>query len=338
MDKMRILILGNYKENKGGISGVIYNHITKIRSEGRDVKIFNTKKTAINRILLIFPLLRELRKYNVIHIHGCSNLGFYPILIGIIASKCIYNRRTIVTYHGGGAKLFLQKWGWFVRPLLSKVDAVTVMSGFLQNIFTEHRIKTIILPNLLNVVVRNEGCLNFDKPRLISIRALKKIYNIDDIIKSFKLVHEKYPDAQLVIAGTGSKAEELSDLREKLNLSNISFLGFLNNKQIPEELLKSNIMISVPSFDNQPMSILEAFASGVPVISSNVGGVPFMIKDGVNGFMVDVNCPKQIAEKISWIMNNPGKTIQIADNAKKELKQYQWESIRGKLFDIYEGG
>lgn len=337
MDRMSILIVGNYIEDNGGISGIIYNHFIKVREEGHDVAIFNTKRSSFERLFLFLPLLIKSRNYNIIHVHGCSSFGFYPVVLGIIVGRCFYRKRTVVTYHGGGAEEFLQKHSKFVRTILLKANCVMVMSGFLQNVFKKYRIDTTILPNLIDVEIREDSFLCFDLPRLISIRALKRNYNIDDIINALSIINEKYPNSQLKIIGTGEKYELLLSLSEQLKVANVTFEGMLINEQIPDELLKSNIMISVPSFDNQPMSILEAFACGVPVISSRVGGIPFMIEDWETGFLVDVHKPEQIAEKVNWIMTNPEKTKKVIENAKSEVKRYQWSSIKKQLFDIYEG-
>ena len=334
-DRMKILIIGNYIKDNGGISGVIFNHYTKIKVDGHEVAIFNTKKNPFARIFLIFLLIFKIRKYNIIHAHGSSNFGFFPIVISIIASKVIFNKRTVVTYHGGGAKSFLQKRGKFIRAILSRADCVTVMSGFLQKIFDDFRIKTEILPNLISVVIREDSSLRFDIPKLVSIRALKSIYNIQDILKAYAIIKETHPTSQLKIVGNGYELDRLLKLSETLKLNDVTFLGSLPNEQVPDELVQSNIMITVPSYDNQPMSILESFACGIPVISTNVGGIPYMIEDGVSGFLVDVNQPLQIAEKVNWIISNSEQTNEIICNAKKELKKHQWEAIKKQLFDIY---
>lgn len=337
MSSMRILIIGNYIEGNGGISGVINNHYKKLNEDGNDAVIFNTKKNSIFRLLMIFILIFKVKQYDIIHSHGSSNMGFFPIVISIIAGKIINRKRTIITYHGGGAAEFLNKHHRFIKIILSKADVVTVMSGFLLKTFSKYNINTSILPNLIDIKIIENININFNVPKLVSIRALETIYNIDAVIKAFSIVEKKYPHSQLRIVGKGNELENLTTLATNLELKNISFLGSMTNEQIPDELSSSNIMISVPSFDNQPMSILEAFACGIPVISSNVGGIPYMIKDGINGLLVELNRPAQIAEKVDWIINHPEQTKEIIANAKYELKQYQWSSIKKQLFEIYQG-
>jgi len=333
---MKILIVANYRKGVGGISGVVFNHLKKIKEEGYIVSIFNTKRNPFIRIFLILSLLIKIRKFNIIHVHGCSGLGFFPIVLGIIASKFFYNKKTIVTYHGGGAENFLKKHSTFIRKILQKADHVTVMSGFLQNIFLKYGINTTILPNLLNIEICSNNISDFTIPKIISVRALEKMYNIDDIIKAFSLIKTKYPKAELKILGNGSEYTRLFTSCKEQHITNVKFLGHLHNKLIPAELMKANIMISVPSFDNQPMSILEAFAIGIPVISSNVGGIPYLIKDNVTGFLVEKNHPEQIYEKVQLIINNPDKTKIIIENAKKEVLSFQWNNVKEILLGLYQ--
>ena len=137
------------------------------------------------------------------------------------------------------------------------------------------------------------------------------------------------------IYGTGSEHNSLTELVAKYGILDVEFLGVIPNEEIPNELSKYNIMVSVPSFDNQPMSILEAFACGLIVISTNVGGIPYMIEDGRNGLLVDVNNPNQIADNIKWIMMNPELALQIIEEGRIEVAKYLWECIRPILFDLY---
>ncbi len=336
MDEIKLLIIGNYAEGKGGISGVISNHYQKLRQEGCQVDIFNTKRHNLIRLFLLLPLIVRLRKYNIIHIHGCSYMGFYPIVLGLIASKWIYHKTTVVTYHGGGAKDFLSKRQRFVRFFLKKADEVTVMSPFLQDIFTAFNIPTVILPNLVDIEVRRDNEVDFTIPKLISLRSLSSIYNIHDIISAYEIVLQNNPKTELTIAGSGEKQAVLKEQAESIQNANITFLGHISNLEIQTILSQANIMISVPSFDNQPMSILEAFACGTLVISSNAGGVPYMIQDGVNGLLVDAHRPEQVAKKIIWVMNHPEERRQIIENAKKAIKQYQWHNIKEQLLQIYK--
>lgn len=331
---MKILIVANYNKNEGGISGVVLNHFKKLIDEGYIVNIFNTKRNPLIRLCLIFPLIHIVKKYDIIHIHGCSGLGFYPIIVGILSSKIFASKKTIVTYHGGGAEAFLNKRKRIIKWFLDKADHITVMSVYLKDVFNKYKINTIILKNLIDIEIDNEIRMDFPSPKILSIRSLSKMYNVQDIIVAFKIIKKNYKNASLKIAGAGEQLNSLMKLGS--DCESIEFLGVLPNNKIPELIKSNNIFVSVPSFDNQPMSILEAFACGIIVISTNVGGVPYMIEDGRNGLLVDVNNPQQIAEKIDWIISHPELSIKIIEEGKKEVEKYLWKNIWPTLVGLYE--
>ncbi|MBP7507419.1 MAG: glycosyltransferase family 4 protein [Prolixibacteraceae bacterium] len=333
---MKILLVANYKGNVGGISGVVFNTWVHLNNDGFNAEIFNTKRSPAARLFLFLPLLKKVKKFDIIHIHGCSYLGFFPILVGIIASKCFYKRKVVVSYHGGGAELFLRRYNNIIINILQKADCVTVMSGFLQDIFKTYGLNTTILPNIFDVPENINIKVDFNTPRLVSVRSLSKLYNIIDIIKAFEMLIGTYNNAELKIIGSGKDIDYLKTFCNERNLNNVEFVGFVPNREIGLALKGSNVFISVPSVDNQPLSILEAFAFGIPVIATDVGGIPYMIEDSFNGLLVKVNCPDQICEKVKWIMENPDKAGALVDNAKKELTKYSWDSIKIKLLRIYK--
>jgi len=330
---MKILIVANYKKDEGGISGVVINHYNGLKNEGFPVRIFNTKKNSIIRIVLLLKLVFIVKKYDVIHIHCCSGLGFYPAVIGILGAKIFNSKKTVLTYHGGAAEQFLSQYPKFIKYFISKADEITVMSEFLHKTFFKFGINTVILKNVINKAIEYRK-VDFQSVKLVSIRSLSSNYNIHDICESFKLIKKEYPKATLQIVGGGELENRIRESYEEI--AGISFIGRVSNNEIMKILKNNNIFISVPTFDNQPMSILEAFASGLIVISTNVGGIPFMIEKQINGLLVDVNKPEEIKNKVVWIMENKQKANIIIENGYNEVKKYNWSNIGPKLLKLYQ--
>ena len=330
---MKILIVANYIKNFGGISIVVNNYANKLSKEGFNVEIFNTKRNAIIRLVLILSLLVKVRKFDVIHIHGCSGLGFYPIIIGIISSKLIYSKKTIITFHGGGIESFISKRKNFIVRFFKKADYITVMSSFLHQAFSKILINTVILRNIIDIEIIKESHNNYSQIKLLSIRNISTNYNIPDIIEAYKIIKDTYQNALLKIIGNGELCQTIK--KRCIEFPNIEFIGALPNNMIPEMIRDSNIFITVPNQDNQPISILEAWANGTIVISTNVGGVPDMITHKKNGLLVDVNSPQQIANQIFWIVENPEFAKSIIEEGKLEVTKYLWEKTGPLLIDLY---
>ena len=116
----------------------------------------------------------------------------------------------------------------------------------------------------------------------------------------------------------------------------IQFIGQVDNKEMGRYLAESEIMLSAPHIDNMPVSLMEAMNAGTLVISSRVGGVPFMITEGENGLLFEDDNAEEMASKILQAIKNPKETESMIANAKKDVAKYEWENIRQKLLPLYE--
>ena len=340
----KILFISNYRKGVGGISAQIDLLCEKLRNEGADVSIFSTKGNPIKRIGLFFKLLFVARKYDVLHIHGCSERGMLPVVYGVIAGK-IWRKRIIVTYHGGDADKYFAKRGDFARRWLTRADKVIVLSGFLKKVFDEYQIPCVVIPNI--VTLREDIYLPKKSiaPKFISVRHLTELYRIDLIIKAFEQVQKHYPEATLDILGQGDCREKLEqsvkskEERGKLKEGSVRFIGQVPNEKIYDYLRANYIMLSAPRIDNMPVSLLEAMNAGVLVISSNVGGVPYMISHKKNGLLFDAELEnegvRELAKQMEWALEHQEESVKMIEAAKEDVKKYSWEQIKEKLLPLY---
>lgn len=333
MNKKRILLITNYKPGTG-ISVQVKLLQDKLRSEDFIADIFTTKGSLLFRILVLFKLLYKTRYYDIFHIHGCSQRGFFPIVIGVIAGK-ITCKKTIVTYHGGGAEQFFAKHRKLVRYFLLRSDYNIVLSKFLGNIFDKYSLPYIIIPNIVELTSDHFRKREEIAPKFISVRSLSSIYNIDLIIKAFSFVQKEIPEASLIILGDGPCRTEIEKLIKELALNNVSLKGKVDNTDIYSYLDKSDVFISASSYDNQPVSILEAFNAGIAVIASNVGGVPYIVEDNVTGYLFEDRNYNELALKMLQSIKNQEQTKIMIDCAAIEIKKYGWENIKTNLINLY---
>ena len=337
----RILYISNYKKGLGGISAQVDLLHAYVTNEGYAADIFSTKGNPLKRIGLFLYLLFVARRYDVLHIHGCSDWGMLPVVYGVIAGK-ILRKPIVVTYHGGGAGDYFERHGTFARRWLRRADKVIVLSGFLKKVFDEYDIPCVVIPNivtLLNDIYQPKQSL---APKFISIRHLTALYQIDLIIQAFEKVLRHYPDATLDILGQGDKREELEQYVHnavesgKLKVERIRFLGQVPNEQIYDYLRANDIMLSAPSIDNMPVSLLEAMNAGVLVISSKVGGVPYMIEHQRTGLLFDNGNVDDMVEQMEWALAHPKETVAMVEAAHEDVKKYSWKEIKKQLIPLYE--
>lgn len=334
MDMLRILIVANYISSTGGISGQVELLCKCLNKEGIEADIYSTKGGMISRLGMFHDLYCEAKAYDVIHVHCCSYIGFFPAVLAIKVAKRL-GKRIICTYHGGSAESFFKRFSWLVKYYLKQTNENIVLSGFLAGIFDKYGLMYRIIPNMLSVNESHYRERHEIQPNFISVRTLQPLYNIECIIKAFTIVKQSMPEAKLCILGDGPCRKNLEQLVLDLKLEDVYFEGRVPNSKVYDYLDQSDIFISMPKIDNQPMSILEASECGLLVISSNVGGVPYMLEDNVTGLLVESDNFRQLAEKMIWAIEHGDKSLGIIKTAKKSLSNYSWDNIKGQLYSCY---
>jgi glycosyltransferase involved in cell wall biosynthesis len=282
-----------------------------------------------------FVLFIKGRKYDIFHIHGCSFFGFFPIVIGVMIGKLL-KKKIIITYHGGELYEFINKYKTKVIYFLNKADIITVPSKYLQNILNNNSIKSKYLPNIIrddNVYFKKREKL---KPILIVTRTLDEVYNIPLSIMAFKDLKKVVPDAKLKIVGDGKLKNEILELVKKENIDDIEFIGRVPNSKIGEILNTADIFINTSNKDNMPLSLFEALACGLPVISTKVGGIPDYITDGINGFLIEPNNKEQLISKIIYILNNQDEVQKIIANGYDTFQKLTLRNLKSEYLKLYE--
>jgi glycosyltransferase involved in cell wall biosynthesis len=148
-------------------------------------------------------------------------------------------------------------------------------------------------------------------------------------------VQAEIPTETLTLVGDGSQHEALVKLAKETGLKNVTFTGRVDNKEIYHYLDKADVILSTPIVDNMPVSLLEAMNAGLLVISSNVGGVPYMITNGRTGLLFDSNNDKELAEKMLWAINNQDNSKTIIQQAHQAVGEYRWDNVKEKLYTAY---
>ena len=331
---MKVLLICNYKPGVGGISGQVEILQRMLLKDGHSADIFSTKNSVWRRLTMPQRLHRVVKDYDVIHIHCCSEWGFMPAVIGVTTGRRL-GKRIVLTYHGGGGEQFFAKHTRLVKHYLSRTDINIVLSGFLAEVFDHYSIPHTIISNVIELDATQYRERTRIQPNYICVRAHEELYNIPCILRAFKKVQAEIPTATLTLVGDGSQHEALVKLAKETGLKNVTFTGRVDNKEIYHYLDKADVILSTPIVDNMPVSLLEAMNAGLLVISSNVGGVPYMITNGRTGLLFDSNNDKELAEKMLWAINNQDNSKTIIQQAHQAVGEYRWDNVKEKLYTAY---
>ncbi len=310
-------------------SNVSFPHILKFLEKVTGVR------TLVRFILFSFNLL-QLRKATVVHLFGASHLYFFLVVCPSILAAKMMNKKIILNYRGGEAEKFLKKWGFIAIPLIKKADVIAVPSLFLKEIFEKVTERNVaILPNLIDIEIFQYRERTNLKPFIVVSRQLEPRYNISCALRAFKKIKNVYPEARLMIAGAGSDENNLKKLQKGMSLKDVYFLGALTHKELSQVYDSCDIMINSSNIDNFPGSILEAFACGLPVVTTRVGGIPFMVKEGETGFMVDADDHEGLARGVLTLLQNPEIARLFSISGRRVAEEYSWEKISQTVLNMY---
>lgn len=290
----------------------------------------------ISFIIFKLRLIKTLILAQTLYIFSNSFLSFYLYTLIPVALGKLLGKKIIINFHGGAAENFFnKKINFLARWALSRTDYLTVPSGYLKDIFGKLGYNAVVVPNILDLqkfIFKERSRLS---PRLIITRHLEPEYNIGMTIRAFSIIKKKYPDAALQICGSGSEESRLKKLTDELGISDaVEFLGSVPNNKIAALYSTANILLNSSNVDNLPVSILEAFACGLPVVTTKAGGIPYLVEDNKTGLLVDLNDAETMAKSVIKLLDNPDLAKKLAESAKDNLTRYSWKNVREKLYPL----
>ena len=187
-------------------------------------------------------------------------------------------------------------------------------------------------------IVRKKFKINLEGFICLTIRRITFKNGIDTFLQFAKVFNEKRKDILFVLGGTGPDTDMVKKYIRENHLSNIKLLGFVSNEELPDYYALSDIFI-LPSKTGEgfPMVVIEAFASGLPVIGTNTGGQIEVIRDDQTGFIVEPNEPKQISKKIEYLSENKKLLKEMSKRCRKLIeKEFSWKKNVDKKLSVYQ--
>ncbi len=293
-------------------------------------------RTILTSIKYIFDLLRRVPKYDVIHIFSASYFSFLLAPTPAILISKLFRKKTILNYRSGEAEDHLQTWKRTAIPITKIVDKIIAPSEYLVDVFAKFDLKGESVFNF----VEDDKFIFHDrkqlKPVFLSNRNFDELYNVGCVLRAFGVIQKVYSDAKLIVIGDGAEKAKLHKMAKELQLRHVEFRGRVSQEEMCKAYNECDIYLNSPNIDNMPNSIIEAFACGLPIVSTNAGGIPYIVEDDKTGLLVNINDHKMLAEKALELLKDGNKAQTLISNAKIESKKYTWESVRMGWVELYE--
>lgn len=292
-------------------------------------------RTVTTSILYILNLLREVRKFDVIHIFSASYLSFLIAPAPAILVSKLYGKKILLNYHSGEAEDHLRRWPRTTKPILGLVDKVVVPSEYLVRVFAKFGIDACAIFNIIDLdrfEFRQRTPL---QPVFLSNRNLEAHYGVDCVLRAFAYIQREIRDAVLTVVGDGSQRDTLENLAKELHLQRTTFTGRVEHDDIYGHYSASYIYVNGSKIDNQPLSILEAFACGLPVVTTDAGGIPDIVTDQVTGFVVPVGDYESLARRAVELLADESIARSMTQRARAECEKYTWPVVCPQWLHLY---
>lgn len=293
-------------------------------------------RTFVTSLLYVANLFSRIPKYDVIHVFSASYFSFVIAPTPAIAIGKLFGKRILLNYHSGEAEDHLQRWRRTAIPTLRMVDSLIVPSVYLERVFARFGLQAKAIFNLIETdefQFRERRAL---RPVFLSNRNLELHYGVDRVLRAFEIIQKKFPEAVLTVAGDGSQRTALDKLAQDLGLKNVSFVGRVAPHKIRDFYDAADIYLNGSEIDNQPLSLLEAFACGLPIVTTDAGGIPDVVTDGETGFLVPRGNYQLLAERAIQLLHDPDLAERLAQKGKLECSKYSWVFVRDAWMDVYE--
>ena len=350
-EKIKVLIDGPYPPPYGGIGIYVRNLLESPVKDHFNLLFLRTASRTSEKKSLIKKLNREIRDafslihyllkdkdIKIVHIHTSSYQGFWRYSIHVLISK-IFFRKVILHIHGGGFNKFYNGQNLikkhYIRRILSSVNAIIALTpkwnDFFLQIVPNQRIFTIsnaVMP-LNDLPKRYTG----NKINILFLAGLNKDKGIYDFLEGIKKLG-KVSNLQFLIAGFGPEEKKVKQICKKLK--NVAFVGPVFGKKKEQIYINSDFYVLPSYVEGLPVSLLEAMSAGLPVITTPVGGIPDVINDGENGFLIQPGNVYALKEKILELANNEKLREEMGKRNRELIKQkYSWDMIAEKIMGAY---
>jgi glycosyltransferase involved in cell wall biosynthesis len=288
---------------------------------------------AANRYLrlveIVGTLVRSRRRIDTVLLQVYARRSF---VVEDIASALArrFGYRIVMHLHGGAIPAFMARFPRWTRRVLSRADAMVAPSPFLCRAVAQQGWAASMIPNLIDVSAysfRQRGPVS---PRLFWMRSFHSNYNPVMALRVLQRVRQVLPEATLTMGGQDQGLEP-SVRREALRIGvadAVRFVGFLDLAGKRREGEAADIFINTNRIDNTPVSVIEACAMGLPVVSTDVGGIRDLLTDGVSGLLVPDDDPQAMADAVLRLVGDPQLAERLSTNGRKVAEASSWEQVQ----------
>ena len=331
-----LLYIGNKLSDHGYTSTSIETLGSFLEAEGFKVYYASSKKNKFLRMLeMIVMTFKYAKKVDYVLIDTYSTKNFWYALI--ISQLCrILNVKYIPKLHGGALPSRIARTKFFSNLIFKNAFVNIAPSNYLYEAFKTNGYTNLkYIPNTIELKLYKQSVKTFVVPKILWVRSFAKIYNPLMAIKVFIQIKKIFPKATLCMIGPkkDDSYEKAVRFAQKNNIA-VNFTGKLSKEEWIALSQDCNVFINTTHFDNTPISVIEAMALGLPVVSTNVGWIPYLLTHDVNALLVADNQTDAMIAQISRLFTEPKLAERISLKAKETVQGFDWEIVKKQWMDL----
>jgi glycosyltransferase involved in cell wall biosynthesis len=329
--KGSVLIIGNFLSASGGSRGVCEELDERLSAVGWRVLTTSRKRSKLLRLAdMVLTTVKRRHEYAVAQVDVYSGPAFFW---AVAACWTLMRLRKpyVLTLHGGNLPGFAKRWPRSAGWLLRNAKVVTAPSAYLQAQMVEYRSGIRIIPNAIDLrryPYRERVPL---QPRLVWLRAFHEIYNPVMAVKVLAALLPKYPEAHLTMVGPDKGDGSFQRVQAAVaatGLANrVRFPGQLRKAEVPRGLAETDIFLNTTNLDNTPVSVIEAMACGLCVVSTSVGGIPYLLEHEVDALLIPPENPDAMSQAVCRILTDSALAEKLALNCRAKAARYDWAVV-----------
>lgn len=308
-----------------------------LRESGYDVVSTSVRPGRFRRLAdTISTLHRELPRLDLVIVETYSGPSF---VVEDIVTRMVraHSKPLIMHLHGGGMPAFAMRFPKWSERVLRRAAALVAPSEFLAREMRPTAGEVRVIPNILDVESYPYRHREHVTPRLLWMRAYHEIYNPLMALRVLARVREQLPEATLVMAGQdkGMRDVVAAGARELRLDGAVEILGFLDERRKREVAARCDVFLNTTNVDNAPVAVVEMAAFGIPVVTTDVGGIRDLVIDGYTGLLVNAGDADAMAEAVVRLVREPGLAARLSTAGAQLAAEWAWPPVRARWEKLF---
>lgn len=299
-------------------------------SSGYAVIEASSRPGRIGRLLeILWTILSGTGRIDVLMLQTYGGRSFVVEDLASAAARLL-GQRVIMTLRGGAMGEFMRRFPRWSRRVLRRADAIVVPSGFLEAIVQPHGFAPRVIPNVIALERYPYRKRSAVRPALLWVRTFQSVWNPEMAVRVLARLRKLYPAATLTMAGEDKygRRTDVEELAVSLGVADaVRFVGFLDMEGKVREGSEADIFLNTNRIDNMPVTVIEACAMGLAVVSTNVGGIPYLLDHGETALLVPDDDDAAMAAAVERLLHEPDLVRRLSENARRLAEQSAWNNV-----------